>query len=208
MNSKDLKDNQDSLTAVSGDTNFGTELSGIDNGHLLFTLNSNDEKDSFNFVAKKQYQNDNYSNLLSIKSNGNIGINNNDPSYNLDINGKLRIKSENESKSTINFLDLDGTLASKITYQNNNLLFNNKNDNSILTLLCDDTKKVGINNNDPTSQLDINGNSIRIRVESSEPNSSTIGEKGEIRWSQEAIYLCLGLDGTSYKWKKALLQDL
>ena len=56
MNSKDLKDNQDSLTAVSGDTNFGTELSGIDNGHLLFTLNSNDEKDSFNFVAKKQNQ--------------------------------------------------------------------------------------------------------------------------------------------------------
>ena len=84
---------------------------------------------------------------------------------------------------------------------------NNQNE-EVLNILCDNTKKIGINTNQPTSVLDINSNSIRIRDDSTTPTSSTVGEKGEIRWNQDALYICNGFDGTNYKWKKANLVDI
>jgi len=207
MNSQNLTNNQDSLSQVSGSTNFGTELEGIKNGHLIFRIDANDESDSFNFISKNTYQSNDFNNILSLKSNGKIGVNNKNPEYNLDINGSLRIKDVN-TKSTIKFLDNDGTLGGKLIYKNNSMNFTNNNDQEILTLNCNSNKNVGINTNQPTNKLDINGDSIRIRLESSPPNNNTIGNKGEIKWNQDNIFICLGLDGLTYKWKKIPLSDI
>ena len=204
MNSKNIINNQESLSEVSGETNFGTELEGIKNGHLVFRIDANNESDSFNFISKNTYKTNEYKNIMSLKSNGKIGINNNNPEYNLDINGSLRIKDEN-TKSTINFLDNDGTLGSKLVYKNDCINFTNKNDEDILTLGGDFDKNIGINTNNPTNKLDINRNSIRLRLESAEPDKNTIGHKGEIRWNTDNIFICLGIDGLNYKWKKAPL---
>ena len=207
MNSKNITNNQESLSEVYGETTFGTELEGIKNGHLIFKIDANNNSDSFNFISKNSYQSNQFNNLMTLKSNGKIGINNKNPEYNLDINGSMRIK-DNNTNSTIKFLDNDGSLGGKLVFQNNSICINNNNDDNIINFGCNSEKNIGINTNNPTNKLDINSDSIRLRLESSEPNSNTPGNKGEIRWNKDNIYICLGKDGLTYKWKKAPLFDI
>ena len=193
---------------ISGTTEFGTQISGKKFGHLAFSIDANNPTDSFNFISKNHFsETKTDSNLLTIKSDGKVGINNSSPEYDLDICGKLRIKPKN-NKSTIKFLDLDSSVKGSLTYKDNYLSFTNQSSEEVLNIFCDNSKKIGINTNTPTSSLDINSNSIRLRQSSDVPDSNTVGERGEIIWSEDAIYLCLGFNGTHYKWKKSVLADV
>jgi hypothetical protein len=58
----------------------------------------------------------------------------------------------------------------------------------------------------PTSQLDVSGNSIRIRSSSSPTSAATAGNAGEIRWDSGYLYICTttGAAGAAV-WKRAAL---
>lgn len=66
---------------------------------------------------------------------------------------------------------------------------------------------LGIGVNDPSTKLDINGNSIRVRSASS-PASNADGYTGEMRWDSNYIYICTNGDGPgggTDTWKRSPL---
>jgi hypothetical protein len=60
---------------------------------------------------------------------------------------------------------------------------------------------LGIGTTSATSQLDVSGNSIRIRASSTPASASATGSAGEIRWDADYIYVCTATD----TWKRAAL---
>lgn len=197
--------------SIFGDSNFGSSIKGQDYGHIVFELNANDNNDSFNFITKNYFQNTspNYNNLLTIKADGKVGINTNNPSKQLEINGDLRISNDTPSNTTIKFIDSNNFVQNQLILQNNYLSFQNSNNIDLITL-SNTSNNIGINNNNPTCCLDINDNKIRVRQSTETPTINTPGEEGEIRWNNNAIYICTGYRSTdsTYIWKKADLHSI
>ena len=197
--------------SIDGESNFGTSIKGDNYGHMVFEMNANNNSDSFNFISKNYFENHDPSfiNLLTIKSDGKVGINTKNPSKQLEINGDLKITNDKSSNTSIKFLDSNKFIKNQIILKENYLAFQNFNNNEVLTI-SNSQSKVGINTNQPSCSLDINDNKLRIRNSSELPTNHTIGEKGEIRWNTDAIYLCLGYDSSNqiYIWKKANLEKI
>jgi hypothetical protein len=63
--------------------------------------------------------------------------------------------------------------------------------------------KVGIKTNQPEIAFDINDNAIRIRNDSTPSSASDFGVKGEIRWDQNYLYVCIATD----TWRRVLLSS-
>jgi len=194
----------------------GTLIKGPINQSLFISIEGDDINDSFNVISKN-ITSSHYKNLFCVKPNTtdivNIGINNDNPKYHLDVNGiingkELKIENENQD-SCIIFNNTLGDEVGKISLKSNNISIGN-NSTEILNISCRDTNKgnVGICTDTPVCKLDINGNSIRIREKQTEiPTENTFGYIGEIRWGDNAIYICV--DNTNnYKWKRAILQDV
>ena len=196
--------------AIDGESKFGTSIKGENYGHMVFELNANDNSDSFNFLSKNYFEKSDpeFNNLLTIKSDGKVGINTKNPSKQLEINGDLKITNDSPSNTSIKFLDSNNIIKNQLILKDTYLAFQNNN-NEVLTISNLDSR-VGINTNKPTCSLDINDNKFRIRQSSEIPNNNTIGEEGEIRWNQNAIYLCTGYDSSNkiYKWKKSSLENI
>ena len=73
-----------------------------------------------------------------------------------------------------------------------------------------DPIKVGIGTTDPTSQLDVNSDDIRIRTSQTPASSSADGYTGEIAWDANYIYICTSGDGpggATDSWKRAPLNS-
>ncbi|MGB2698052.1 MAG: hypothetical protein WBD28_09390, partial [Candidatus Zixiibacteriota bacterium] len=68
--------------------------------------------------------------------------------------------------------------------------------------------KVGIGTPNPTGQLDVNANDIRIRTSQTPASSSADGYTGEVAWDANYIYICTSGDGPgggADSWKRAAL---
>lgn len=62
---------------------------------------------------------------------------------------------------------------------------------------------VGIGTKDPSSKLDVNGNSIRIRESKTPASSNAPGNKGDIAWDDKYVYVCVEKD----TWKRTELSS-
>lgn len=60
---------------------------------------------------------------------------------------------------------------------------------------------IGIGTTSPTSPLDVNGNSIRLRVSSPPSSSTASGNQGEIRWDANYLYVCVAAN----TWRRAAI---
>ncbi|MNJ38009.1 hypothetical protein [Paenibacillus bouchesdurhonensis] len=63
--------------------------------------------------------------------------------------------------------------------------------------------KVGIGTNEPQSQLDVNGDSLAIRESKTPASSKAPGNKGDIAWDENYIYVCVAKD----TWKRTELSS-
>ncbi len=70
-------------------------------------------------------------------------------------------------------------------------------------MVINDSGEVGINTAEPTSRLDINGDTLRLRNDFTPPTADSICNRGEIAWSAEAIYVCVDWN----TWREAPLSD-
>ena len=189
-------------------TSSGSIIKGQNNKSLYISIEGEDVKDSFNILYKKN--NIDYNNLFCVKYNG-IGINTTEPKTELDINGTLtsnKISVKDNCSSTIKF-NQDDQFKVGIKLEENN--FSISNSENLLNVICDGELKgnIGIGTDNPLTKLDINGQSIRIRepiIE--EPTINTIGNIGEIRWSENAIYICTKIESGNYIWKKSVLENI
>jgi len=60
---------------------------------------------------------------------------------------------------------------------------------------------VGINTNSPSQKLDINSSGIRIRDDHTPASASAAGNKGEIVWDSDYVYVCVATN----TWKRSAL---
>lgn len=63
------------------------------------------------------------------------------------------------------------------------------------------TGKVGIGTSDPTSYLDVNADTVRIRTAKTPSSASDTGNAGEICWDSTYIYICVATN----TWKRSLI---
>lgn len=200
--------NINSFNSEDNNVSSGTMIKSNINSSLFLGIDGDDYNDSLNVLFNK---NNLYHNLLCIKHNG-VGIKNSDPQSELDINGCIKTKElyiKNDDNSSIRF-NQNNNLKLGIFLENNSLEFRNNQDN-LLNLVHDGEYKgnLGIGTDTPSTKLDINGSSIRIREETLiEPDIDTIGSVGEIRWSKNAIFILTEIDENKYLWKKANLLDI
>jgi hypothetical protein len=194
----------------------GTVIKGPVNQSLFISIEGDDINDSFSIISKNITENQ-YKNLFCVKSSSenvvNIGVNNENPIYPLDVDGTIKskeIKISNENQdSNIIFNNRIGDEVGGIYLKSNNISIGSKT-NEILSVSCLDTNKdnVGICTSTPVCKLDINGESIRIRNKQlNVPDENTFGYVGEIRWDNNSIYICVD-DTDGYKWKHANLSDV
>ncbi|WP_055105667.1 hypothetical protein [Paenibacillus ihumii] len=62
---------------------------------------------------------------------------------------------------------------------------------------------IGVGTNDPQSKLDVNGNGITIREPKTPASSKAPGNKGDIAWDENYIYVCVAKD----TWKRMELSS-
>ena len=63
--------------------------------------------------------------------------------------------------------------------------------------------KLGVNTDQPTQALDVEGDSIRLRQTRTPPTAVSLGEKGQIIWDSSYIYVCVATN----TWKRAGLSS-
>ena len=187
-----------------GNTSNGTLIKAPYNKSIYFSIEGDDIQDSFNILKNN---NNGYKNMFSVNHNG-IGILNDTPVAELDVNGTIKTKKiivENSENSNIKFKNNNDVKIS-IDLKNENLNFNNQQ--NILSIKHDGflMGNIGIGTEEPYCKLDINSNSIRIRDKSNIPTENTIGNIGEIRWNENFIFICVNIINNKFIWKKAELK--
>ncbi|MOA52681.1 hypothetical protein D3C78_1760180 [compost metagenome] len=63
--------------------------------------------------------------------------------------------------------------------------------------------KIGVGTSEPQSKLDVNGDGISIREAKTPASSSAPGNKGDIAWDENYIYVCVAKD----TWKRTVLSS-
>jgi len=66
-----------------------------------------------------------------------------------------------------------------------------------------DNSKLGINTNDPTEVVDIDGDCIRLRQTRTPANAGAPGKKGQITWDSSYLYICVNTN----TWKRVGLSS-
>jgi hypothetical protein len=131
-------------------------------------------------------------------TNGKVGIGTSSPACVLDINVPnsgtqmmLALSNSGGGAADVAELDYDAT-----------------NSPNPLTLLLKHNRpfvvsggSLAINCTDPQVKLDVNDNSIRIRVAKTPPASTAIGTQGQIAWDPNFIYVCVATN----TWRRAAL---
>tara|TARA_B100001123_G_scaffold446962_1_gene603014 strand:- start:1288 stop:1911 length:624 start_codon:yes stop_codon:yes gene_type:complete len=78
----------------------------------------------------------------------------------------------------------------------------NNNENQQPEFLIDEgTGNVGFGTGIPTSKLDINSDSIRLRTAKTPSSASDTGVQGQVCWDADYVYVCTATD----TWKRAAL---
>ena len=82
--------------------------------------------------------------------------------------------------------------------------FRVESDNSTHMIYVDGANdKVGINNKDPQTALDVDADAIRLRNSNTPSSATDFGHQGEIRWDQSYIYICIATD----TWRRVALSS-
>ena len=96
----------------------------------------------------------------------------------------------------------DGSSEAVINTDGDNIDFRVEGDGDQNLLFCDaSTDKVGIGTTDPTQKLDIDSDGIRIRDDKTPSSANDIGNKGDIAWDSNYMYVCVATD----TWKRSAL---
>jgi hypothetical protein len=70
-----------------------------------------------------------------------------------------------------------------------------------ILLITSSTGKIGLLTDSPTSPVDINANTVRLRTARTPASAGASGNQGEICWDSNFIYVCVANDS----WKRAAL---
>jgi hypothetical protein len=133
---------------------------------------------------------------MRIDSSGNVGIGTSSPSYLLDVNGSVRITTSAGNESYFGFgANYDNYFTSGVSGAQ---IFRTPN---IERLRIDSSGNVGIGTSSPTTLLDVNADTVRVRTARTPASASATGDAGEICWDANYIYVCTATN----TWKRTAL---
>ena len=112
----------------------------------------------------------------------------------------------NDQGVTREGLRIDGAVPEVVVNEGSESLvdFRVESNNQTHMLFVDGgNDKVGIKTNMPEVALDIDSDAIRIRNDNTPSSASDFGHKGEIRWDENYVYVCVATD----TWKRSPLSS-
>lgn len=128
--------------------------------------------------------------------------------FNVDGTDKLTLKHNAtvfDQNVTINSSTNQAIVGNSITVFNqggHNIDFRVEGDTDENLLFCDASlDKVGIGTASPSQKLDVNSSGIRIRDDHTPASASAAGNKGEIVWDSNYVYVCVATN----TWKRSTL---
>ena len=147
----------------------------------------NDGSNNIDFSVRGNGSNQGNPGMFFDASTNRVGINGvGSPSWELDVAGDIGLAEyiyhRTDTDTYIRFQDNDVRIATAGSER----------------VTVDPTGKVGIGTTNPTSALDINSNSIRIRNTKTPSSASDFGEAGETCWDPNYLYICVATD----TWKR------
>jgi hypothetical protein len=92
---------------------------------------------------------------------------------------------------------LNGTVPEVVVNESSESLVDfrvESNNNTHMLFVDGGNDKIGINTNQPTEMLDINGNSIRLRNSLTPSSAGALGATGQICWDANYLYICIATD--------------
>lgn len=92
---------------------------------------------------------------------------------------------------------LNGTVPEVVVNESSESLVDfrvESNNNTHMLFVDGGNDKIGINTNQPTEILDINGNSIRLRNSLTPSSAGALGATGQICWDANYLYICIATD--------------
>ena len=95
----------------------------------------------------------------------------------------------------------DGGNLNILSEDNARIRFGKLTDSENQVVLQTSNGNLGINTDYPTEKLDINSDSIRLRLEKTPASATATGTKGQIAWDENYIYVCTALN----TWKRVAL---
>ena len=176
----------DQITAKAGNVAF-----------INITEDDSQDKISFNegrvdvdFIVRSP---DNALALYLNAGNEVLHINHNESAF------KTKIHSTNGEAITVDnagvVLNDDGAAANDFRVESDN--------NTHMLFVDAGNDRIGIDTSSPTCELDINGNTIRIRTAQTPASNSASGDVGQICWDTNYIYVCVA----SNTWKRTAISD-
>ena len=139
------------------------------------------QNSAFNFMRRNDDSNTNFTNLVTIKQNGNVGINTTTPGAKLEVahddaSGGIAINrlSATSAKSQISFRQNGNekwSLGTDMSSENKNNFFIWDNTNSAVRFFINENGNVGIGTVEPGANLEVNG-SIKIPTANNVDNNS------------------------------------
>jgi hypothetical protein len=143
---------------------------------------------------------------LRIDSSGNVGIGTTSPNANLAIRSNRVVNTYALTIGTTNgasfendvVFTFDGSTQSIGNFQNFPLAFLTNNTER---LRIDSSGNVGIGTSSPTTLLDVNADTVRVRTARTPASASATGATGEICWDANYIYVCTATN----TWKRSAL---
>ena len=136
-----------------------------------------------------------------------IGINtSNNLLFHNQYTNKHIVFKVNDQGQTREGLRIDGAVPEVVVNEGSESLvdFRVESNNQTHMLFVDGgNDKVGIKTNMPEVALDIDSDAIRIRNDNTPSSASDFGHKGEIRWDENYVYVCVATD----TWKRSPLSS-
>ena len=127
-----------------------------------------------------------------------IGVNSSDNILieNKSVNKHIVLKVNDQGVIREGFR-LNGTVPEVVVNESSESLVDfrvESNNNTHMLFVDGGNDKIGINTNQPTEVLDINGNSIRLRNSLTPSSAGALGATGQICWDANYLYICIATD--------------
>lgn len=134
----------------------------------------------------------------------NVGIGTGSPTATLDLAGSLAVRNSSLVFGNGLGATVDGAYVALITATGSTTTFSALNidpQNNVVSLTPSADGKVGIGTSTPTSMLDVNSNSVRLRTAKTPASATDTGTVGQICWDSGYVYVCVAAN----TWKRAAL---
>jgi hypothetical protein len=192
-------DNPTELLAVSGDA----QINKIQIGSQAYSVGSHtqgithvdyDDNQSYMIISDG---NNTYTSCHNLSGFNYMRGPQNSVSYQVVVgNNYMFIGTTTTERMTV------GSTETVFNQDANNYDFRVEGDTDENLLFADaSTDRVGIGTTDPTQKLDIDSDGIRIRDDKTPSSANDIGNKGDIAWDSNYMYVCVATD----TWKRSAL---